>query len=201
MKQRGCRRCAEDHGPYLRPDSCVSCREEFFCHLKKVKALYVYQAPFKAVVLALKQGRLSDVSFLTEILSERISGESVDLLVPVPRPFFRYLHTGHHPVLELTRKLSFSSGFPWENLLSTGLWGKRQRNKNVLERKKLSLNDFRVRRKISESKIMLVDDVMTTGATLNACAGALKRAGAKEVSALVLGRRMKGTLSNRRSNC
>jgi adenine/guanine phosphoribosyltransferase-like PRPP-binding protein len=42
--------------------------------------------------------------------------------------------------------------------------------------------------RIRDGSVVLIDDVMTTGATLSACASALKRAGARRVSALTLAR-------------
>ncbi|HEX9101513.1 MAG TPA: phosphoribosyltransferase family protein, partial [Polyangia bacterium] len=64
----------------------------------------------------------------------------------------------------------------------TGLDGS-QRRRNVLDA-------FRVRdpSRIRDKRVLLVDDVMTTGATADACAGALERAGAAAVLVLTLGR-------------
>ncbi|MCU1277034.1 MAG: putative phosphoribosyltransferase, partial [bacterium] len=64
----------------------------------------------------------------------------------------------------------------------TGLDGA-QRRRNVL-------GAFRVRdpARVREKRVLLVDDVMTTGATADACASALKQAGAAAVLVLTLGR-------------
>jgi ComF family protein len=61
---------------------------------------------------------------------------------------------------------------------------------DALQRRRNVLEAFSVRdpARVGGKRVLLVDDVMTTGATADACAGALKRAGAAEVLVLTLGR-------------
>ena len=56
------------------------------------------------------------------------------------------------------------------------------------ERRKNVAGAFRVRGRVEGLRILLIDDVMTTGATAGACAKELKRAGAKSVTLLTLAR-------------
>ena len=57
-------------------------------------------------------------------------------------------------------------------------------------------NAFKTSLEVQSHKILLLDDVMTTGFTLNAAARCLKEAGASSVGALVLGRRMWDTVED-----
>jgi predicted amidophosphoribosyltransferase len=61
------------------------------------------------------------------------------------------------------------------------------------ERAALVRQVFRVRRPVLHERILLIDDVMTTGASLEACCRLLKAAGAREVRALIWARALPGS--------
>ena len=64
------------------------------------------------------------------------------------------------------------------------------RSGSIEQRARNVENTFAVTGNVQDRAVLLVDDVMTTGATLNSCAKALKEAGASWVGALVLAREL-----------
>jgi ComF family protein len=113
----------------------------------------------------------------------------VDGIVPVPLSMNRLRERGFNQSLLIARILSKHKGIPlmMDSLLKkrdtppqTGLSGK--------ERLKNLKGAFGVRGHIQGLRILLIDDVMTTGATVSECAKHLKRAGAQEVIVMTLAR-------------
>jgi len=114
-----------------------------------------------------------------------------DLLVPVPLDLERLRWRGFNQAAALTRVLAARSGRPWHPLAlrrcratppQVGL-GRDDRRRNVARA-------FVVREPtaVRDRTILLVDDVMTTGATAEECAKTMRRAGARRVDVLVLAR-------------
>ena len=113
-----------------------------------------------------------------------------DAVVPVPLHWRRRWERGFNQAKLLAREVSRKRGVPLIEPLrrvratttQTGLTNAKRRD-NVA-------GAFRVRRgsTIRNLRILLVDDVMTTGATASACASVLKRAGARSVTLLTLAR-------------
>jgi ComF family protein len=116
--------------------------------------------------------------------------EKVDLVVPVPLHWTREFTRGFNQAEVLAREITRRRGLPCEKALrrvrSTGSQARMSRS----ERRRNVATAFTVRRPavIAGKTVLLIDDVHTTGATLGACAVALKRAGAKRVVALTLAR-------------
>lgn len=146
-----------------------------------------YDFPADALVHALKfRGELSLASFLGKLLAERIAQrETIDLVIPVPLSAARLRGRGYNQALEIARhlpgKLDFSCCVRERDATpQTELpWAERRRNVR---------GAFACRRSLEGARVAVVDDVMTTGATLDEMARTLKRAGAARVVNWVLAR-------------
>lgn len=122
---------------------------------------------------------------------KNIQLQCVDLIMPVPLHWKKYRDRGFNQSLILSRTLSKRTGIP---LVNKGL----VRVKSIPSQVKLSRKDrihnlkgaFKVKEKecFADKNILLVDDVFTTGATMNECAKTLIESGAKEVWAFSLAR-------------
>lgn len=111
------------------------------------------------------------------------------LLVPVPTATSRVRQRGHDHMLTITRRLSKLTGLPHQQLL-TRSGQQRQTGKSRRERQTQLAGAYELRGSLPKSThIVLVDDVVTTGATLEACARALRKAGAKQISAIAFARK------------
>ena len=153
-----------------------------------------YENPLKEAIHKFKYDKIRELAEpLSEILIERLAdgfprGDFV--LVPIPLSRQREAERGFNQAEILAKKIGKAFEIPvCENVL--------RKIKNVAPQMKLKRSDrlenikgvFSLRQnveKIKNKTILLVDDVMTTGATLNEAGGVLKKAGAKNVWGLVL---------------
>ncbi|MGH6948353.1 MAG: ComF family protein, partial [Kiloniellales bacterium] len=119
--------------------------------------------------------------------------ERCDLVVPVPLHWTRLFARRYNQAALLGRTLSQMSGKPLAARLllrrratpSQGRLSRAQRQRNVAGAFALAPD---AKRKIAGRRLLLIDDVVTTGATAAACARVLKRGGAAEVDLLALAR-------------
>jgi ComF family protein len=149
-------------------------------------AVFAYEFPADALVHALKfRGELALAGFLGKRLSEKTT-ESVDRVIPVPLSAARLRSRGYNQAVEIARhvlpgKMDIDlcvreqDSTPQMQLP----WDERQRNVR---------GAFRCRRPLVGASVAVVDDVMTTGATLDELARTLKRAGAARVVNWVVAR-------------
>jgi competence protein ComFC len=144
------------------------------------------------MIVAFKNGRTeldSTLGFLANsALQASTFYKDIEIFVPVPLHWTRRLRRGYNQSLVLARKLNHSTA-----RISTDLvrirWTKSQptmaspaaRARNVA-----GAFAVRYRHRFTGKIICLVDDIKTTGATLNECAKTLKEAGAAKVFSLVL---------------
>lgn len=189
-----CAVCARPLAAYALPEDyrCGACRRRP-PGFDRLLALWSYRPPLDAVVQALKFGRLDYLGrhlavALAEGLGDRLDG--FDRVVPVPLHWRRHLARGYNQAERIARPLAALLGIPYLGALSRrratppqSLLGREQRLANLRRA-------FRVPRpgRVRALRLLLVDDVATTGATLDAAAAALKKAGAAAVTAVVAGR-------------
>lgn len=140
------------------------------------------------LVAAFKFRRLLSVAMLMAERIERLA--PADLLsgaiVPAPTARLRSLSRGFDPAGEIALALSARTGLPLSACLVRGSGGRqvgRRRAERIGRPPRMRLQGEAPR------SVLLVDDVLTTGATLSACARTLRRAGAIRVVAITFTRR------------
>jgi ComF family protein len=157
----------------------------------RLAAAWRYQPPLERVVRAFKFGGLD---FLGGALAREglawaaIDHDGVDLVVPMPLAPLRRLARGFNQAERIARPLAERIGRPTLEALSRRGWhAPPQSGRPLARRRELGARDFRVRRPeaIAGRRILLVDDVLTTGSTARAAAAALRAAGARDVTVWV----------------
>ena len=141
-------------------------------------AALAYAFPADVLVHALKfRGELALAPFLSSILEERIG--QADCIVPVPLSAQRLRERGYNQSVEIARhlggRLEIEACVRERDAPPQAGLDREARRRNVR-------GAFRCRRSFAGERVAVVDDVMTTGATLDALADALKDAGAASVT-------------------
>jgi ComF family protein len=169
---------------------CGACRERPPA-FDRLLALWTYRPPLDAVVQGLKFRRLDYLGrHLALALANGLALDGFDAIVPVPLHWHRRLTRGYNQAERIASPLAARLGLPLIPALrrirrtppQTSL-GKADRLANLRQA-------FRVPRpgRIRGLRLLLVDDVATTGATLDVAAAALRRAGAAGITAVVAAR-------------
>jgi competence protein ComFC len=121
---------------------------------------------------------------------ERLRNRKFDLLVPVPLHSARQRERGFNQAGLLAKLLSAARGIPCQSALERVRYTTTQTAFDRTERMENLHNAFRLRKKMNvrHLHVLLIDDVLTTGATLSECARVLKKAGASSVYAATAAR-------------
>jgi ComF family protein len=123
---------------------------------------------------------------MATLMSDRFIFDDTGILVPIPTATSRVRQRGYDQAELLCRAVANRTSLPYRKLLQRH-GQSRQVGTTKVERTKHVTNAFRVptAQSVAGKHVVLVDDVLTTGATLESAARALKRAGAKRVDAIV----------------
>jgi len=187
-----CRRCGRDASVYgMLEGSCPDCqgKEVYFDCIARSG---VYSQSLQQMILALKNGRTELDSVLSLLANSALEGSGffseIELIVPVPLHWSRRLVRGYNQSQVLARKLKDSRGRISTDLIRVRRTKAQPTMPSPAARARNVAGAFAVRYRHSFTgrRICLVDDIKTTGATLNECAKILKQAGASKVFALVL---------------
>ncbi len=124
------------------------------------------------------------------LLERAISSElRFDLVVPVPLQKKRLQQRSYNQALLLAREVARIRKLPLNNNLLVKVHEtESQQGLSAGERVKNLCGAFQLQGKLSGQKILLIDDVMTTGATIATCSQVLIEGGAAEVYAGIIGR-------------
>jgi len=175
--------------------ACVDCQHKS-PEFQSVVAAFDYDFPGSILIHQLKQGRRYLLAAaLAELLVPRLqqlksSNAGATILVPVPAGRQALRKRGFNPAGEVSRHLSRRLGLSCKHVLCRykeagpqKLLGRRQRYQQVQ-----GLYGLRTPALPSGCHVWIVDDVLTTGSTLNAVSHLLMQAGAASVHGVVLAR-------------
>jgi ComF family protein len=160
------------------------------------RAPLLYDAGARALILPLKYRDRTELARPLAALMARAGREllrEADVLVPVPLHWRRLLKRRYNQAGLLARRLGAIAGKP---VLPDALRRARATTPlgglSALERRGALVDAFRVTprgaARVTGRRVLLVDDVLTSGATANACAAALLAAGARQVDVLAAAR-------------
>jgi ComF family protein len=180
-----CDRCgAPTAWPVRRCAECVGRRLAF----DRARAAVQYDAPVRRIVAAWKERGLRRLArWAAAVVADSLARPDMAVLTYVPGEPDRLLLRGHHAAERLAAELAAAWEIPCVPLLVRNRGSPRQRGLTQSERRRNVAGAFRARTPVSPA-IVLVDDVYTTGATVNAAASALRREGARTVEVVTFAR-------------
>ncbi len=184
-----CSKCGQ---PQKTDNLCARCQVSTETYTR-VRSWAVFEGPLQAAIHRLKYRRdlgLGEALARPMIqLYESLKWET-DVVLPVPLSGSRRRERGYNQVALLAKPIALSAGLPYrpeslqrvrDTRSQVGL-ALRERTDNVR-------NAFRGHQPhINGKSVLVIDDVMTSGATLEACSEALLKCGARKVYALTLAR-------------
>lgn len=188
IREPACKRCGRQ---ISQPEKeyCSECAKREFHYLRGY-AVWQYEAHIRRSLSEFKyHSRKEFADFYAQeavrLYREKIERERPEVLIPVPVHRARRAERGFNQAELIARRMGEALGLPVDSryLLRTK-HTKRLKELDRGERLKMLRNAFAVdpARKVSYHSVMLVDDIYTTGSTIDACAAVLQRAGVKRVT-------------------
>jgi ComF family protein len=190
-----CQRCAAPVGPHVdTSDGCLHCRSDRFAFSAAV-SLGTYAGRLQSACLRSKETQgASLASAMTGELWNRhstiIAGWQPEVVLPVPRFWLGRILFGSNAATIVAETLARRLNIPCrQDLLTKVRWTSPQTSLPATERRRNLRDAFAARAAdLKGRRVLLADDVLTTGTTAHRCARVLKDAGASEVAVAVLAR-------------
>lgn len=159
----------------------------------KITSTYKYQGPIKKVIHCFKYKRLDYLAqslgrmMLEQLKELKFTPSGYDLLTPVPLHPYKIKSRGYNQSELLAKQLANYFKIPLKNdIMRSDYIKKSQTELDPLSRRKNTKGKFTAKENLKDQNIILIDDVLTTGSTLSACAAALRRSGAGQIEAITL---------------
>ena len=196
IKAPFCSKCSEPFpGAITEEFSCANCSHRVL-HFEAAVAAFRSRGVVRKIVHEFKYGRHLHLrhpvaDWLLETLDDpRLHGRRFDVVVPVPLHPARKRERGFNQAEVLAELLSARAGVPLRPILERIRYTTTQTAFDRTERMENLHNAFRLRKNadVRDLRVLLIDDVLTTGSTLSECARVLKAAGALSVHAATAAR-------------
>lgn len=156
--------------------------------ISRLYACCRYSGAARAAVHMLKFGCLIyPADTFAFMMSEMLRGVEADALIPVPSGMLSIEKRGFTPAEEIAKRISIRLDIPTENALTADIDKLEQKTLSRKSRKLNAKRSFHLSKHadVVGKRLLIIDDVTTTGSTLSALAGMLLDAGAADVSAAV----------------
>jgi ComF family protein len=191
-----CERCSQPFsGAITETFTCANCHDRVL-HFDAAVSVYRSRGVVREVMHQFKYGKQLHLrhplgEWLAETLDDsRLRDHSFDCIVPVPLHPARERERGFNQARILADLLAQRSGLPVRPILQRIRYTTTQTQFDRAQRMENLAGAFRLRRglDVQDWRVLLVDDVLTTGSTLSECAGVLKEHGAASVYAATAAR-------------
>lgn len=199
-----CKKCIDDVKYIDLSNACSKCGlpnakyDCWFCKASKLEfdkniSLYTYDGIIKKLVYDIKfnneKWKTKIINSLTKgLILDKLFGEKIDLVVPVPPSFTSIIKRGFDFTKLVFKPIANNNKKKIVSVLGRKISLLQQKKLSKVERLEFVKNQFFVRKSIDLNNkiVLLVDDIFTTGSTLNACSDILKKMGASKVFSLTL---------------
>ncbi len=203
-----CANCLAEPSPFVAEYFCVSCKTPFvnqapldeqgqcaLCRLglKGFDTVYTYgsyEGTLQRLVHLFKYDKMDPLArYFGPLLAKALPRETTfDVIVPMPLHWWKRWQRGFNQAELLANEVGRRWNVPVRNAARRRKNTSAQAGLTNAKRRENVAGAFAVNGRLDGKHVLLVDDVMTTGATASACARALKRAGAARVTLLTLAR-------------
>jgi ComF family protein len=188
-----CERCGRPSEETV--SSCADCPPE---SINRARAPFLYDGGLARAIKAMKFAGVHGLApHLAAAITEVIPHPRADVVTWVPLSRRRRSRRGFDQAEVLARALAKQVDMPVCRLLVRRRDGRSQARRSGSERRAALRGAFRLTRRTAPARVLLVDDVLTTGSTAGECAALLKSGGAREVTLVTAARSLGGPIPNR----